>query len=148
MRKKKKIMEENKIQEQNNQAELSNEQKESQQNGTETQETLKQEEESAVQFDLLEKQIKELEEKISELEKNNSELKDAFLRKAAEFENYKRRTENDQLNIIKYAAEPFIKSILTVYDDLERSLTHINGDNNFESLKKGLELIYDNSQKF
>lgn len=140
-------MEENKIQEQNNQAELSNEQKEIQQNGTETQDTLKQEEESAVQFDLLEKQIKELEEKISELEKNNSELKDAFLRKAAEFENYKRRTENDQLNIIKYAAEPFIKSILTIYDDLERSLTHVNGDNNFESLKKGLELIYDKFTK-
>ncbi|MEJ5352284.1 MAG: nucleotide exchange factor GrpE [Melioribacteraceae bacterium] len=140
-------MEENKIQEQNNQAELPNEQKESQQNETETQEILKQEVESAVQFDLLEKQIKELEEKISELEKNNSELKDAFLRKAAEFENYKRRTENDQLNIIKYAAEPFIKSILTVYDDLERSLTHVNGDNNFESLKKGLELIYDKFTK-
>lgn len=140
-------MEENKIQEQNNQAELPNEQKEIQQNGTETQDTFKQDEESAVQFDLLEKQIKELEEKISELEKNNSELKDAFLRKAAEFENYKRRTENDQLNIIKYAAEPFIKSILTVYDDLERSLTHVNGDNNFESLKKGLELIYDKFTK-
>lgn len=104
-------------------------------------------EESAVQFDELEKQIKELEEKISELEKNNSELKDAFLRKAAEFENYKRRTEIDQLNIIKYAAEPFIKNILTVYDDLERSLNHVNDDNSFESLKKGLELIYDKFTK-
>lgn len=140
-------MEDKTIQEQNNQAELSNEQKESENKEIEAQENLKQEEESAVQFDLLEKQIKELEEKISELEKNNSELKDAFLRKAAEFENYKRRTENDQLNLIKYAAEPFIKSILTVYDDLERSLNHINGDNNFDSLKKGLELIYEKFTK-
>ncbi|MCX7798166.1 MAG: nucleotide exchange factor GrpE [Melioribacter sp.] len=103
-------------------------------------------EEGVIEQKELEKQIKELEEKISELEKNNSELKDAFLRKAAEFENYKRRTEIDQLNIIKYAAEPFIKNILTVYDDLERSLNHIEG-NNFESLKKGLELIYDKFTK-
>jgi len=140
-------MEDKTLQEQNNQAELSNEQKENEQKEIEAQENLSQTEDSSIQFDLLEKQIKELEEKISELEKNNSELKDAFLRKAAEFENYKRRTENDQLNLIKYAAEPFIKSILTVYDDLERSLSHINGDNNFESLKKGLELIYDKFTK-
>ncbi len=109
-------------------------------------ETLKQEE-KAINFDELEKQIKELEDKISELEKNNSELKDAFLRKAAEFENYKKRNENEQLILIKYAAEPFIKSILTVYDDLERSLNHIKDDNSYESLKKGLELIYDKFTK-
>lgn len=147
MRKKKKTMEDKTLQEQNNQAELSNNQKENEQKEIGAQENLNQQEESSIQFDLLEKQIKELEEKITELEKNNSELKDTLLRKAAEFENYKRRTENDQLNLIKYAAEPFIKSILTVYDDLERSLNHINGDNNFESLKKGLELIYDKFTK-
>ncbi len=147
MRKKKKTMEDKTLQEQNNKAELSNYQKENEQKEIGAQENLNQQEESSIQFDLLEKQIKELEEKITELEKNNSELKDVLLRKAAEFENYKRRTENDQLNLIKYAAEPFIKSILTVYDDLERSLNHINGDNNFESLKKGLELIYDKFTK-
>ena len=81
--------------------------------------------------------------KIAELEKLNSEMKDTLLRKAAEFENYKRRTENDQLNILKYAAESFIKNILPVYDDLERSLSHIDEETNFESTKKGLLLVHE-----
>ncbi len=93
------------------------------------------------------KEIMKLNERISELEKTNSELKDLLLRKAAEFENYKRRTENDQLNLIKYAAENFIKNILPVYDNLEKSITHLNENNNFESLKKGVELIYENFTK-
>jgi len=86
-------------------------------------------------------------QKINELEERVKQLQDLLLRKAAEFENYKRRTENDQINLLKYAAEPFIKSILIVYDDLERSLIHINDDNSFESLKKGLELVYDKFTK-
>lgn len=86
-------------------------------------------------------------QKISELENNVKQLQDLLLRKAAEFENYKRRTENDQINLLKFAAEPFIKSTLIVYDDLERSLNHINDDNSFDSLKKGLELVYEKFTK-
>jgi molecular chaperone GrpE len=48
--------------------------------------------------------------RLSELEKEVAELKDKFLRKVAEFENYKRRTENDQLNLIKYSAAAFIRN--------------------------------------
>ncbi|MBS3945376.1 MAG: nucleotide exchange factor GrpE [Melioribacter sp.] len=86
-------------------------------------------------------------QKISELENNVKQLQDLLLRKAAEFENYKRRTENDQINLLKFAAEPFIKSTLIVYDDLERSLNHVNDDNSFDSLKKGLELVYEKFTK-
>ena len=42
-----------------------------------------------------------LEEKITSLEQEINQYKELALRKAAEFENYKRRTENDQLNLIK-----------------------------------------------
>ena len=82
-------------------------------------------------------------QKIAELEKQNLELKDTLLRKVAEFENYKRRNENDQLNILKYAAESFIRNILPVYDDLERSLSHIDDENNTDSTKKGLLLVFE-----
>lgn len=88
-----------------------------------------------------------LQEKIVELEKQAAELKDSLLRKVAEFENYKRRNENDQMNLLKYAAEPFIKSVLSVYDDLERSLSHIDDANSFESTKKGLQLVFDKFNK-
>jgi molecular chaperone GrpE len=89
----------------------------------------------------------EAQKKVSELEERVKLLQDLLLRKAAEFENYKRRSENDQVNLIKYAAEPFIKSILIIYDDLERSLNHINGENSLDSLKKGLELVYEKFTK-
>lgn len=85
--------------------------------------------------------------KIEELEEKVKQLQDSLLRKAAEFENYKRRTENDQLNLLKYAAEPIIKNILIVYDDMERSISHINENSNFDSLKKGMELVYEKFSK-
>ena len=49
-------------------------------------------------------------EKIKQLENEVEELKDKVLRKSAEFENYKRRTENDQINLLTYAAEPAFPS--------------------------------------
>jgi molecular chaperone GrpE len=87
------------------------------------------------------------ENKIVELEKEVAELKDRFLRKAAEFENYKRRNENDQLNLIKYAAESFIIKILPVIDDFERSLEHIDTAKSNEGLKEGIKLVYDKLMK-
>ncbi|HMU43566.1 MAG TPA: nucleotide exchange factor GrpE [Ignavibacteriaceae bacterium] len=85
----------------------------------------------------------ELSLKISQLEKDTVELKDALLRKAAEFENYKRRSENEQLNLIKYAAESFILKILTIVDDLERTLVHLEESENSKSIAEGIKLVYE-----
>jgi len=85
--------------------------------------------------------------KIAELEKEIERLKDKFLRKAAEFENYKRRTENDQLNLIKYSAFSFILKLLPVMDDFERSLDHIEEAKDIEALKAGLKLVYEKLSK-
>lgn len=83
------------------------------------------------------------EEKIADLEVQVKEWHDKFLRKAAEFENYKRRTENDQFNLINYAAESFITKLLPVIDDFERSLQHIDDDNNVDAVKEGIKLVYE-----
>ena len=82
-------------------------------------------------------------EKIDKLEKEIQDYKDKLLRKAAEFENYKRRTENDQLNLIKYAAESFIVKLLPTVDDLERSLAHMENAKDIEAIKDGMKLVYD-----
>ncbi|GAB4295653.1 MAG: nucleotide exchange factor GrpE [Ignavibacteriaceae bacterium] len=92
-------------------------------------------------------EITALKSKIDELEKQVEEYKDKFLRKSAEFENYKRRTENDQLNLIKYAAESFIVKLLPVVDDLERSLQHMENARDIESIKDGIKLVYDKLMK-
>ncbi len=94
-----------------------------------------------------EKEESKSEEKVTELENEVAELKDKLLRKAAEFENYKRRTENDQLNLLTYAAESFIQRLLPVVDDFERSLQHINEAQEVDAIKQGLKLIYDKFMK-
>ena len=86
-------------------------------------------------------------EKLTKLENEISNLKDQLLRKVAEFENYKRRTENDQLNLIKYSAESFIIKLLPVVDDFERSLLHIENTKDSEAIKKGIKLVYDKLTK-
>jgi len=83
------------------------------------------------------------EAKIAELEVQLKEWQDKFLRKAAEFENYKRRTENDQFNLINYAAESFITKLLPVVDDFERSMEHIDNLENNKSVKEGIKLVYE-----
>ena len=83
------------------------------------------------------------EAKIAELEVQIKEWQDKLLRKAAEFENYKRRTENDQFNLINYAAESFIIKLLHVVDDFERSMEHINDIDNNKAVKEGIKLVYE-----
>jgi len=85
--------------------------------------------------------------KIAELEKQVKEWQDKLLRKAAEFENYKRRTENDQFNLINYAAESFIIKLLPIVDDFERSMDHIDDIENNKSVKDGIKLVYEKLQK-
>ena len=89
----------------------------------------------------------EKDKKIAELETQLQELKDTLLRKAAEFENYKRRTENEQMNLLKYAAENFIVKLLPIVDDFERSLQHSDDAQDKEAIKQGIKLVYDKLMK-
>ncbi len=95
----------------------------------------------------IEAKLEETLEKLSQLEKDNQELKDSLLRKVAEFENYKRRTEKDQLNFLEYAAESFIIKILPIYDDLNRSIEHLDEAKDINSIKQGLKLVLEKFKK-
>lgn len=83
-----------------------------------------------------------LSEKTAELEKQCAQLKDQLLRKAAEFDNYKRRTENDFASLTKFAAENIITQLVPVLDDFNRSLKSIKEKAENDSFYKGIELIY------
>ena len=83
--------------------------------------------------------------KVTELEQNVAQLKDQLLRKAAEFENYKRRMENDYASIIKYSNEELILKILPVLDDFDRSFKARKDEKkpaDAEKFREGVELIY------
>ena len=77
------------------------------------------------------------------LEKQLLNLKDQLLRKAAEFENYKRRTEAEFSNIYKYASENLLVELLPVLDDFERVNNTWNDKHDTETLKKGIDLVYE-----
>lgn len=81
-------------------------------------------------------------EKIAELEGQVSSLKDQLLRKAAEFENYKRRTEQNTMNFAKYASENIILELLPIIDDLSRSLKSGIEKSGNDPFYKGVELIF------
>jgi len=91
--------------------------------------------------------VDENEVKLAELSVQVKDLNDKLLRKAAEFENYKRRTENDQFNLINYAAESFIIKLLPIVDDFERSMAHIDDIDQNKSIKEGIKLVYDKLHK-
>ena len=82
----------------------------------------------------------DLAEKLAEAEKQASSYKDLFLRKAAEFDNFKRRTEQELGSVIRFANDDLVRAILPVVDDLERSLKNAK-ESSETPLYKGIELI-------
>lgn len=91
----------------------------------------------------IEKELEELKLNFIKADTEKKELQDRLLRKVAEFDNYKRRTENEFSNLFKYAAENFIKKILPVVDDFERSLKHLAESEDNSSVSEGIKMIYD-----
>ena len=71
--------------------------------------------------------------------------KDKFLRLFAEFENYKKRTTRERIELFKTAGQEVMTSLLPVVDDFERALSHIEEDKEAEEVSKGILLVY---QKF
>ena len=68
--------------------------------------------------------------------------KDKYLRLFAEFENYKRRTSKERIELFKTANQEVLLAMLPVLDDFDRALVEINKSDD-ELLAKGVELIYE-----
>jgi len=69
--------------------------------------------------------------------------KEKFIRLLAEFDNYKRRTAKERLDIIKTAGQDIISDLLPVLDDVERAENVLEKAENIEAVKEGLKLITD-----
>jgi molecular chaperone GrpE len=91
--------------------------------------------------------IKSIKKKLEEVKEENDKLKDQLLRKAAEFDNYKKRTEKDFIQLVANANAELITELLPIVDDLERFIRSTQETDNFEGLHKGIELIYKNLMK-
>lgn len=86
----------------------------------------------------------ELEFKVDDLENQVESLKDQLLRKTAEMENLRRRTQKEKDDLVKYANERLIANLLDVPDDLTNALNAAKQENSSkESIIQGIEMIHN-----
>jgi molecular chaperone GrpE len=84
----------------------------------------------------------DLQNQIDELTSNVEKEKDQFLRLFAEFENYKKRTSKERLELFKTASQEVVTALLPIVDDFERALTEMEKSEN-EDQTQGIKLIYN-----
>lgn len=85
-----------------------------------------------------------LEEKINELEENLAELNDKYLRLFSEFDNYRKRTNKEKIELIDTAATDVISELLPVLDDFERAFKANEAKSEEDqSNLEGFKLIYN-----
>ena len=87
-------------------------------------------------------QMEEMEQKIAALEQTVAKDKDDYLRLMAEFDNYRRRTSQEKIELVSMASVETIKGLLPILDDCERALKVLKESNDSEAAKEGTELIY------
>jgi len=68
--------------------------------------------------------VKKLKEKIKNLEKENQEYMDGWQRERADFINYKKRVENEKIEVVKYANEGLLEEITQVLDSFEMAFSN------------------------
>ena len=86
--------------------------------------------------------IEELELKVAELENKVAKDKNDYIRLMAEFDNFRRRTSQEKLELVSVASMDTIKGLLPVLDDCERALAVLRESKDADAAKEGTELIY------
>ena len=87
-------------------------------------------------------------EKIAQLEADLEKEKKEYLYLMAECDTFRRRTVKEKADLIKNGAESALRDLLPVVDDLERALDAIDKGGDLESLKEGVDLIYNKFVKY
>jgi molecular chaperone GrpE len=83
---------------------------------------------------------------LSELDQLKADLadqKDKYLRLMAEFENFKRRTAKERIDLIQTAGKDVIVSLLDVMDDCDRAEKQLNGTDDIAVQKEGIQLVFN-----
>ena len=72
-----------------------------------------------------------------------NELNDKYLRLYSEFDNYRKRTSKERLELFKTAGQDILTDLLPVLDDFERAIQNIDSSDNSEAIQTGINLIYN-----
>jgi len=107
---------------------------------TETSENTESAEQPAEQEEPL-SELDQLKLQLAEAETKNAELQDKYLRQAAEFDNYRKRTIKEKAELIKSAAEKLMVAELPVLDDMDRALENMEKGMDADACIEGFKLI-------
>lgn len=77
-----------------------------------------------------------------------SDMNDKYLRLAAEYDNYRKRTLKERMELTKTAGEDILVNILPIIDDFERGLDHMDEAKDVDAVKEGVQLIYNKFKEF
>lgn len=80
---------------------------------------------------------------LTELQEKCDMLNDKYLRLYSEFENYRRRTAKEKLDMMKNASGDLLKEFLPVVDDFDRAMASNETDENIDNVKEGFKLIHN-----
>ncbi|MEW6469001.1 MAG: nucleotide exchange factor GrpE [Bacteroidota bacterium] len=80
---------------------------------------------------------------IAELESKVRELNDKYLRLYSEFENYRKRTAKERIELIRAAGEDVFRMVLPLIDDMERAIRANESASDLNAVKEGFQLIYN-----
>ena len=108
----------------------------------EQQEEKKTEKKGFLKKDPKKEKIAQLEKQVAELTEKVAKDKDDYIRLMAEFDNFRRRTSQEKLELVSMASTETIKGMLPVLDDCERALAVLKESNDSDAAKEGTELIY------
>ncbi|MEA1887783.1 MAG: nucleotide exchange factor GrpE [Bacteroidota bacterium] len=95
-----------------------------------------------------EKESDRSEKKEDYIEVKLAELQDKYLRLSAEFDNYRKRTLRERIELTKSAGENILVSLLPVMDDFDRAMNLMETTPDCEAMKEGLKLIYGKMKDF
>ena len=87
-------------------------------------------------------------QQIQELGEKLADINDKYLRLSAEFDNYRKRTLKERMELTKSAGEQVLAKILPVMDNFERALKSMETATDVPALREGVELIYSNFKDF
>ena len=79
---------------------------------------------------------------LDKLEAEIQEQKDKYLRLYAEFDNYKRRTSKERLELVQTAGKEVIQSLLEVMDDADRAEKQLNHTDDLKQIREGINLVF------
>lgn len=81
-------------------------------------------------------------------EEKLSEMQDKYIRLSAEFDNYRKRTLREKMELSKYAGEELLRKIIPLMDDFDRALSHMDTATDCAAMKAGIDLIYSKFSEF